>query len=199
MKRGFTFREAVGTILLGWTSAMQGRENEGIAEIRQGLAAYHATGAAAWRHYWLALLAEAYGQGGRRAEGMTALTEALAAVRTIGDCFYEAEVHRLRGELLLAQKVEHHQWRDAEACFHQALDIANRQEATSLELRAAMSLSRLWQQQGKRHEARELLAPIYGWFTEALTRPIYRRPRHYSKSSRDCGSEPNHLRIGHHW
>jgi predicted ATPase len=147
---------------------MQGQENEGIAEIRQGLAAYHATGAAAWRHYWLTLLAEAYGQGGQRAEGLTALTEALAAVRTIGDYFYEAEGHRLRGEMLLAQEVEQQQWKDAEACFHHALDIARRQQAKSLELRAAMSLSRLWQQQGKRDEARELLAPIYSWFTEGF-------------------------------
>jgi predicted ATPase len=93
------------------------------------------------------------------------LAEALALVDKTGERWWEAELHRLKGELLRrrASPTE-----EVEACFHQALDIARRQQAKSLELRAAMSLSRLWQQQGQRADARELLAPIHGWFTEGF-------------------------------
>ena len=94
------------------------------------------------------------------------LAEALAAVEHTGGRFYEAELQRLQGELLRARAAEPDP--EAEACFRQALAIARRQQAKSLELRAAMSLSRLWQQEGKRDEAYELLAPIYGWFTEGF-------------------------------
>jgi predicted ATPase len=94
------------------------------------------------------------------------LGEALAVVHNTGRRFYEAELYRLKGELLLARSAAHRA--EAEACFQRALDMARRQQAKSLELRAAMSLSRLWQQQGKRTEAYELLAPIYGWFTEGF-------------------------------
>jgi predicted ATPase len=92
------------------------------------------------------------------------LAKALATVHTTGEQFCEAELHRLKGKLLLACSAEH--YAEAEACFQQALDVARRQSAKSLELRAAMSLSRLWQHQGKREEARQLLAEVYGWFTE---------------------------------
>jgi len=94
------------------------------------------------------------------------LDEALASVHTTGERWWEAELHRRNGELLLAHSVEKSV--EAETCFHQALDIARHQEAKSLELRAATSLARLWQQQGKRQEAYDLLAPIYGWFTEGF-------------------------------
>jgi predicted ATPase len=113
----------------------------------------------------LGLLAEAYGKSGQAAEGLTILEEALALVEKTGQGVYEAELHRLQGEVLLIHAVE---GGGAEACFQQALTVARRQEAKSLELRAAMSLSQLWQQQGKRDEARELLAPVYGWFTEGF-------------------------------
>jgi predicted ATPase len=99
-------------------------------------------------------------------EGMHLMAEALALVDTTGDRHMEAELHRLLGELLLRQVVPEAQ--AAEACFHRALDIARRQQAKWWELRAATSLARLWQQQGKRAEARELLAEIYGWFTEGF-------------------------------
>jgi predicted ATPase len=85
-----------------------------------------------------------------------------------GERFWEAELHRLKGELLLAQAGTRHQVQEAEACFHQALSIARHQQAKSLELRAAMSLARLWQHQGKHNVAPELLTPIYGWFTEGF-------------------------------
>ena len=106
------------------------------------------------------------GRWGRPRKGCAVLAEALAVVDDNGERCWEAELYRLKGELLLARSAEQHA--EAEACFHQALDIARRQQAKSWELRAAMSLSRLWQQQGKRAEARELLAPIYGWFTEGF-------------------------------
>ena len=94
------------------------------------------------------------------------MDEALAAVHKTGERFYEAELYRLQGELLLAQSAR--QTAEAEACFHQALDVARHQQAKSLELRAAMSLTRLWQRQGKRDAARQLLTEVYGWFTEGF-------------------------------
>jgi len=99
-------------------------------------------------------------------EGLTALDEALAVVESTGERYWEVELHRLKGTLLLARSAEPQAV--AEACFRQALELARRQHAKSLELRAALVLSRLWQQQGKRAAARELLAPVYGWFTEGF-------------------------------
>ena len=103
---------------------------------------------------------------GQTAEGLEALAEALATLAKSGVRWWEAELHRLRGELLLQHAVA--QPEEAEACFQQALAVARRQQAKSLELRAAMSLARLWQQQGKRAEAHALLAEVYGWFTEGF-------------------------------
>jgi predicted ATPase len=117
------------------------------------------------RLYYLALLAEAYGQVGQAEEGLHLIVEALTVVDKNGERWWEAELHRLKGELLLQTVSDEPQ---VEACFLQALDVSRRQQAKSLELRAAMSLSRLWQRQGKRDEARELLAPVYGWFTEGF-------------------------------
>jgi predicted ATPase len=138
----------------------------GIAQICQGLAAFRATGTEAWRPYYLALLAEAQEKIGQAEEGLSMLAEALTLVAKTGERFYEAELHRLQGELLLQRAVPAAP--QAEACFQQALAIARRQQAKSLELRAAMSLARLWQGQGKHAEARQLLAPIYNWFTEGF-------------------------------
>jgi predicted ATPase len=145
---------------------MQGQGAEGIAQMRQGLAAWRAMGAEMLRPLCLALLAEGYAEVGQIEAGLTALAEALAAVHNTGERWWEAELHRLKGELLLRHDIPNeHQ---AAARFQQALAVARRQEAKSLELRAAVSLSRLWQQQGKRTEAYELLAPVYGWFTEGF-------------------------------
>ena len=157
---------ATGAILLGWALAAQGQRAEGIAQVRHGLDAFRATGAELARPYYLALLAEASGQVGQAGEGLPLLAEALAVVHKNGERWWEAELHRLKGELLLILSPENQV--DAEACFRQALDIARRQQAKSLELRAAMSLSRLWQRQDKRDEAHRLLAEIYGWFTEGF-------------------------------
>jgi predicted ATPase len=157
---------AGGTILRGWALAQQGQGDEGIAQMRQGLAAYLAMGAELGRPRQLAMLAEAHGRVGQTAEGLAVLAEALTAVHKTGERFYEAELYRLKGELLLALSAANHA--EADACFRQALAVARRQQAKSWELRAATSLARLWQQQGKRDEALELLAPVYGWFTEGF-------------------------------
>ena len=157
---------ARGTILRGWALAWQGQGAEGLAQMCQGLSAFRATGAEGRRTYFLALLAEGYRGTGEVQEGLRVLAEALAAAHNSGERYCEAELHRLKGELLLLQSADQHA--EAEACFHQALAIARRQQAKSWELRAATSLSRLWQHQGKRAAAHELLAPIYGWFTEGF-------------------------------
>jgi TOMM system kinase/cyclase fusion protein len=167
-EQGFAEVLAEATIMRGWALAAQGQETEGMAQMRQGLAAYRASGTERQRPYYLALLAEACGSRGQTAEGLSLLAEALALVDKIGEHGWGGELHRLQGELLLAQAGERQQMQEAEACLHQALDVACRQQAKSWELRAAMSLSRLWQYQGKRAEAYELLAPVYGWFTEGF-------------------------------
>ncbi len=166
-EQGFPFFAAHGMVLRGWALVQQGQETEGTFQLHQGLAAYQATGAEIERSHWLALLADAYGYVGQIEEGLHVLAEALAERSRHRIRYYEAELYRLKGKLLLQQQVVSnvHQ---AEACFHQALDVARRQQAKSLELRAAVSLSRLWQRQGKRNEARQLLAEIYGWFTEGF-------------------------------
>jgi predicted ATPase len=165
-EQGFAFWGAWGTILRGRTLAEQGHADAGIVQMQRGLAAYEATGATVFRPTFLALLAEVYGQVGKHKTGIATLTEALGLVDKTGECWYEPELHRLKGELLLSQSAQHQE--EADACFHQAMAIARQQEAKSLELRAAMSLSRLWQQQDKLDKARALLAPIYDWFTEGL-------------------------------
>ena len=142
-----------GTIMHGWALAMQGQDEEGMAQVRQGIAAFRATGAALHVPYFCTLLAEVTDHLGHTADGLQALTEAHTLVEQHGDRWWEAEVCRLRGVLLLRQTVTPQA--EAEACFQQALDVARRQEAKSLELRAAMNLSRLWQQQGKCAEGYE--------------------------------------------
>ena len=151
--QGFPQQVATAAPLRGWALAVSGHGAEGIAQIHQGLAAFRATGATRDRPEHLALLAEASAQVGQTAEGLEALAEALTTVATSGVPWWEAELHRLRGVLLLQRSVA--QPVEAEACFQQALAVAGHQQAKSLELRAAMSLSRLWQQQGKQAEARD--------------------------------------------
>jgi len=165
-EHGFARYVVLGALLRGMVLAAQGQAAEGIVQMRQGLAALRTTGTASGILTFLAHLAAAYGQVGQADEGLHLLAEALAMVDTTVGRPYEAELHRLHGELLLQQPVP--DALAAEACFQRALDVACRQQAKSWELRAAMSLAQLWQQQGKRAEARELLAPIYGWFTEGF-------------------------------
>jgi predicted ATPase len=145
---------------------MQGQGEEGMAQVRQGIAANRATGAALLVPYFCTMLADVCDHLGYTADGLQALAEAHTLVEQHDERWWEAEVCRLRGVLLLRQPGTPQA--EAETCFRQALDVARRQEAKSLELRAAMSLSRLWQQQGKRAEGYELLASVYGWFTEGF-------------------------------
>ena len=165
-ERDFALYVAFGTILRGWALAHQGQAQDGIAQLHQGLTAYRATGTEIGRPYYLALLAEAHGIMGQPAAGLTALTEALTLVDSSGERFYEPELHRLKGALLLQSSSDNAT--EAESCFQHAISIAQSQQAKSWELRAATSLSRLWQQQGKRDEARQVLADVYGWFTEGF-------------------------------
>ena len=145
---------------------MQGDAATGVVQIRQGLAVHQDMGIKLGQPYSLALLAEAYGQTGQPEAGLQVLAEALTLVEATEERGWEAELRRLKGALLL--RLQNPNVSQAEACFQQALAVARGQQARSLELRAAMSLARLWQQQGKRAEAGELLAPIYGWFTEGF-------------------------------
>jgi predicted ATPase len=171
-EQGFAYYHAWAAILQGWILSARGQLEEGMAQIRQGLAALRATGAGVRCPHYLGQLADACGKAGQVNEGLSVVDEALALVHTTGERWPEAELHRLRGELLMVQSVaaglKPTLTQEVETCFRQGLDLARRQRAKSLELRAAMSLCRLWQQQGKRHEARELLTPIYGWFTEGF-------------------------------
>ena len=125
--------------------------------------------------YHLALLAEAYGQAGQPEAGLTCLAEALTLVEVTEERWWEAEVYRLKGELLL--RLPTPDLPQATACLHQALEVARRQQARALELRAALSLGRLWQQQGKRDQAQQLLTAIYSWFTEGFETPDLQEAR----------------------
>jgi predicted ATPase len=164
-EQGFPHWRAMCSMLRGWALVHQGRAQEGLEQLHQGLTAYRAIGSELLRSYFLALLAEAYGIVGQPEAGLAVLTEALTVVDTTGERCYEPEIYRLKG-MLLQQSSDNHA--EARACFQQALDLARSQQVKTLELRAAMSLARLRQRQGKRAEARELLAPVYGWFTEGF-------------------------------
>jgi class 3 adenylate cyclase/predicted ATPase len=165
MEQGFALFVAIGGILRGATRPALGRRGEQIGQIRQDLAAVRETGSAVWEPYFLGLLADAYAQDGQLEAGLATLDEAVAAAQGTGQRMVEAELYRLRASLILATGALQ---AEAETWLQRALEVARRQEAKSLELRAAMSLSRLRHQQGKRKEARDLLAEVYTWFTEGF-------------------------------
>jgi predicted ATPase/DNA-binding winged helix-turn-helix (wHTH) protein len=164
--QGFPLWAGLGTFWRGWALAMQGQDEVGLAQMRQGVAGVLATGETLARPICLVPLAEALGHTGQAAEGLSLLAEARAGLEARGQGDLLAAAYRLQGVLLLQQAVP--EPAQAEACFQQALAVAHRQQARSWELRAALSLSRLWQQQGKRQEAHDLLAEVYGWFTEGF-------------------------------
>ncbi|WP_041681034.1 MULTISPECIES: hypothetical protein [Cupriavidus] len=170
-EQGFPLHLAWGTIFQGRALASLGHGEEGIALIRRGLTAYQATGAQLGRSYFLALLAETYGNAGQAEAGQNTLVEAMAMLNRTGERYYEAELHRLKGELLVHEpsaRTDGSTGDDtAEVCFHKAIAVARHQRAKSLELRAALSLARLWQRQGKT-AARQMLAEIRGSFTEGF-------------------------------
>ena len=181
-EQGFALWVAAGMIWRGWALAEQGQGEEGISQMRQGLDAWRATGAVVWQPHVLALLADAYGKSGRTEEGLLVLAEASAVVEKTGEHLSDAELSRLKGELLLQSGAQAPEPRvspaytppliphaeEVEACFGHAVDIARLQQAKSLELRASTSLARLWQTQGKHQDAYDLLAPVYEWFTEGF-------------------------------
>jgi len=187
-EQGFPFWLAWETIVRSWALAEQGQTEGVLAQMHQGLTVWQATGAEELQPYFLAVLAEIHSKRGQVGKGLTAVAEASAWVDKTGERFYEAELYRLKGHLLLAQEGKRQTAKgkrqtskmtdprspipdpqgEAEACFLKAIEIARRQEAKPLELRAAMSLARLWQQQGKHQQAHTTLSEIYGWFTEGL-------------------------------
>jgi tetratricopeptide (TPR) repeat protein len=194
--QGFASAREMGRIYHGWVLSMQEDEHKGTLLIRQGIADFRSTGGITYRTYYLALLAEAYGKTRQIEEGLSVLDEALALVDKTGERFYEAELYRLRGELTLSQsktslrqvldksRTSQDKFEDTspqslapntqavvqevEECFLKAIEIARQRQAKIFELRAVMSLSRLWIQQRKKVAARQMLAEIYGWFTEGF-------------------------------
>ncbi|MGB7948914.1 MAG: hypothetical protein WCH75_14610, partial [Candidatus Binatia bacterium] len=162
-ERGFPRFVNLGTALRGWLSVKHGHVEEGIEQLSRALASLTFNPE---QQETVALLAEGYGKAGRAADGFRVLEKAFVAADKTGVRNYEPELHRIKGELLLTQAGEGHG--EAEACFQNALNIARRQSAKSFELRAAMSMSRLWYDQGKKAEARQMLREIYGWFTEGF-------------------------------
>jgi hypothetical protein len=165
-EHGLQYSVATGTVLRGWAMAARGQA-EGIEVVRAGLDAHQRTGAQMDRPYYLALLAQAYGTEGQYREGLAALGEGIEIVSHSRTFFYEAELYRLKGAYLL-QDDRQRNADEAESLFRRALEMARTQQARSLELRTAIDLSRLWQEQNKGAEAHELLQEIYGWFTEGF-------------------------------
>jgi len=174
-EQGLPLWLAWGIFFGGRVLVEQGQGEAGIAQMRQAVTAFEAIQSRLLRPYCLALLAEAHGQMRQPGAGLAVLAKALTVAHDNGEHHYEAELYRLQGELLLKQDVPDAS--EAERCLHQAVDVARQQQAKSLELRAAVSLSRLWQHQGKRVEARALLAPVYGWFTEGFDTADFQEAR----------------------
>jgi predicted ATPase len=191
-EHGLQLFHAEGTFVRGWALAQQGQLEEGIVQMRQGITAFRAAGAELGLSQHFALLGEPHMKLGQEEEAFAALAEALAIVDTSGERFVAAELYRLKGQLRLQSQVQSLKSKvsdpqpptpntqaetEAEACFRQAIEIARRQSAKSLELRAALSLARLWQHQGKKDEARQMLAEVYGWFTEGFDTALLREAK----------------------
>jgi predicted ATPase len=168
-EHGFPFFRPMEPILRGWALAADGEVSEGVTTIQEGLDAIRAGGVNRRLSFQLALLAEACAWAGDTERGLEALTEAETVIEATGEHRWEAEVHRLKGEMLATRSDADGD--DAEAHLNRALDVARRQEAKWFELRAATALARLWAAQGKRAEARDMLAPVYGWFSEGFDTP----------------------------
>jgi predicted ATPase len=166
-EQGLVYFQALGTFCDGYLLANAGQVEEGIERMRRGLAAIQATGWLIQRTHRLAMLSEAYAKARKAEDGLGLLAEALALVEKTGERYYEAELHRLKGELLWMQGDE----AAAEASMRQAIEAARQQQAKSWELRATMCLSRLLQAQGKGADARPMLAEVYGWFREGFDTP----------------------------
>jgi predicted ATPase len=166
-EHGFPLWGALGTIFRGWAKVQQGDVEEGISLLRNGSAAYRATGAELYMPYHVALLAAACEVAGQVEEALTLLDDALQMVQRTGESWFAAELNRHKGQLLLRQGHS----KAAQELYRKALAIAGGQEAKLWELRAVVSLARLLRDQGRRGEARDLLASVYDWFTEGFDTP----------------------------
>jgi predicted ATPase len=166
-EQGFAYWVAAGPLFYGWLKIKNGDVTDGLSLLRSGTEAFRATGMEVWTPYFLALEAAGCAIGGQIDKALTLLDEALRIVEEKGGRWIEAELHRLKGQLLLRQGCHE----AAEAQYRTALRVAGEQEARMWELRAAMSLARLWNERGRRIEAHDLLAAIYGWFTEGFGTP----------------------------
>ncbi|NOT62813.1 MAG: AAA family ATPase, partial [Acidobacteria bacterium] len=164
-EHGLPFWMAAATLVRGWALVQQGQPDEGIEELCKGSAAYQAIGTEAGMTILFCILADTYTEAWKTEEGLQAVEQGLAVVKKNHERICEAELWRLKGELLLQTDADAP---EAETCYRQAIAIARGQSAKSWELRAATSLARLWQRQGKVAEARQMLADIYGWFTEGF-------------------------------
>jgi hypothetical protein len=163
-EQGYPLWMAFANAMRGWSLATLGQPAEGLAALHDGIGSTRATGARLWLSFFLTLLADAYGMAGQPRDGLKALADAAELMDATQECWAEAETHRLRGRLKQLMDND----AASEDCYLQSLGVARRQSAKFWELRAANDLARLWRDQGKRHEARELLAPVYDWFTEGF-------------------------------
>ena len=165
-EKGSAFRKAGGMVGQGWALALTGRASDAVKIITASLNAWRSTGATLLVPTWLSSLARAYAKLGQFEDAWRCIGEAMTAVATTKETWFEADIHRMAGEIALRSPEP--DAAKAEAYFERSLAVARKQQAKSWELRAAMSMARLWRDQGKRDEARDLLAPVYGWFTEGF-------------------------------
>jgi adenylate cyclase len=174
--QGFVFFIAFDTMLKGWALAGQGQIKEGISQLHEGLVAFQATGTKVLVPQWMVVLSELYAKSGQVQNAQSVLTEAQRlSEKNNGERYYLAELFRLKGQLLMRGKKDKRlkgsDYDEAVTCFLRAIKWAQQQDAKSLELRAAVSLSRIWQRQGKVSDAFNLLSEIYGWFEEGVDTP----------------------------
>ena len=170
-EHAFPFWATQANAYRGWLKVKNGHTQEGLSLAHQALRAYEVTQSGAWVPFLRALLSKTYQEAGETASALSLWSEAESAMGSFGERWYEAELYRLKGDLLRSSHArDPNDCSDNEiaACFLEAMNVARRQNARLWELRAATSLARLWRNQGKRTEAHDLLAPIYGWFTEGF-------------------------------
>ena len=170
---GLLLWEAFGTVVYGWTLAAKGAYETGLPCLQDGVTRWQTRGAEGTTPYLLGLMADAYTRAEDAEKGLEAVNTALRKAARTQECWWEAELHRLRGELLLLCErkegnAEGAQHKEAEGCFRQAVAVARDQNARTLELRATVSLARLWQRQGRQKEAHTMLSAIFHWFTEGF-------------------------------
>ena len=165
-EKGSVLWNACGVVVQGCGAALTGRASDAVEIIMRGIGALRSTGLSLWAPVWLSFLAKAHAELGQIGDAWRPLEEAMAVTEATGESWYEAELYRMAAEVALLEPKP--DVAKAEAYFNRSLDVARKQQAKSWELRAAMSMARLWRDQGKRDEARDLLAPVYGWFTEGF-------------------------------